>query len=120
MTEDEAVGGSTGDTRTFYRITRRNPPRSRDFWSNARKGRRPTSESPQFLRLWEGVSVYDSEEWAREQALGLPAMGGFIAALRIVCGDRIRCEQTGRDPHHFTLWGEPEILIGCIVSVVRV
>jgi hypothetical protein len=103
--------------RICYRVTRKNPPVRRDFLSNEAKGRRPLSDDPTYLDRWRGISVYDTKEWAREQARGLPAMGRFLAELWVPVDSPIRCEQTGRDPHHFTLWAASEVLMGMIRAV---
>jgi hypothetical protein len=45
------------DARTFYRITRTNPPMLSDFLTNVAKNRRPQRDDPETLRLWDGISV---------------------------------------------------------------
>jgi hypothetical protein len=109
-----------GDLRVFYRITRSNPPTLRDFLSNVAKRRRPHRTDPETLRLWAGISVFDTEESAHDQALRVPAIGGYIAAIRFRASDPVQCERTGRDPHHHTLWADAVYLLEHVISVVPV
>lgn len=63
-------------------------------------------------------SVYDTEERARKQAAGTRyRLGRFIAQLELGPDAGVTWEQTGTDPHHVTLWGEHDVLLGCVRSV---
>lgn len=111
----------TADTpRTFYRVIRRRVPGRIDFTSNTAKGRQPPRTDPETLQLWDGVSVYDDLATARERARALPGMGRFLAAVLIEPGAPLRVAKTLRDPHHYTVWGEPGALVARVVSVVPV
>jgi hypothetical protein len=101
----------------FYRVTRSNPPTLRDFQSNVEKRRRPPDYDPDTLRLWAGISVFDDLERARDRARLLPAMGSFVATMRVPAAGSIHYEQTGTDRHHFTVWGDPAALL---VTVERI
>jgi hypothetical protein len=109
-----------GPVLTFYRVTRSNPPTLRDFLSNVAKRRRPPDDNPETLRMWGGLSVYDTVRHARAQAQRVPAIGSFIATMQIPAEGSIHYEQTTRERHHFTLWGDADHLIACVVSVVPV
>ena len=103
--------------RTFYRVVRTNPPTRTDFLSNDAKGREPRDRDPEILRLWDGLSVYDSATRARQQARRYRGMGRFIAALTIDDGDTIRLEKTMDDPRHYTLWGSPEAVLALMTGI---
>lgn len=103
--------------RTFYRVTRTNPPKRWDFLSNVAKNRPAPDDNPETLRLWAGVSVYDSEAKARERAAEVRGMGHFIATLVIADGGPIRWERTTRTAHHYTIWGEPDDMLAAVTSV---
>jgi hypothetical protein len=63
------------------------------------------------------LSVFDSLDEARIRARNLPAMGAWIAEVQITVGGPIYFEQTGRDPHHYTLWGDPSMLFNRVTMV---
>jgi hypothetical protein len=64
------------------------------------------------------VSVYDSEEKAREAIARFPRIGRFIAEVRIAEGGPVTLEQTTDDPHHYDLWGEPGDILTAVVRVL--
>lgn len=104
-------------SRVFFRIVESNPPTILDFTSNAAKGmtlRNPTAET---LRWWAGISVYDNQGDARSLARQRPQLGTFIAELLIPEGSTIRYERTGQRRGHYTLWGEPGLLLACVIAV---
>lgn len=80
--------------------------------------RQPLSTEEQ--RLWRGISVYSNRERARWRAASLTPPRGFLAVLELEGDEAITWEQTGRDPHHVTVWGDPEALLGCVRRVVFV
>jgi hypothetical protein len=104
----------------LYRIVLTDPPSHADFLSEASRGitRRVR---PEYERLRSGVSVFDTEERARQRAAKWPWLGGFIAELDLPDeGGSIRYERTTDSRGHYTLWGQPEDLTGRVVRVVRV
>jgi hypothetical protein len=111
---------TTGETRTFFRITRANPPTVQDFLSNTARRRRPPRYDPETLRLWTGISVFDTEDSAREQARDFPAIGQFIAAVQVAVGGAVHYEQTSSNRHHYTLWGDAGLLLAQVLAVVEV
>ena len=106
--------------RTFYRIVQTMPPVHIDFTSNQAKGVPLRRDTAQARRLWTGISVFDTEEGAREMARRFPTLGMYIAALAIPGNAPIRVERTTAAPGHFTLWGEPDDIIGLVIDVVPV
>ena len=100
---------------TFYRIVRSRVPTIQDFLSNHAKGRLPKRPTPDVLRLWDGISVYDTLRQARMTARLFPRLGRYIAILRIPEDGSIRFERT-QDPAlgHFTLWGDANRISACV------
>lgn len=103
-----------------YRIVITNPPTERDMLSQQALGRPLHSNKPELRRAFDGVSVFDSEQRARETAQRRPWQGsGFIAELHIPEGSAIRREKTFGQGH-YTLWGDAAILLSYVVRVVPV
>lgn len=103
-------------TVALYRIVRSNPPTLQDVMSNRTLGREPLRPDPEVLRLWDGISVFDSARGARRQARQAPWRGnGFIATL-VLQPEIFRLEKT-RGVGHFTLWGEPHDILACVRKV---
>lgn len=44
----------------------------------------------------------------------------YLAEIELPDGCSIRCEQTGRKVTHYTIWGEPEVLLTYVRHVERV
>jgi len=110
------MDASEGRTRTLYRIVKSDPPTERDFWSHSRSGLRyhPSKE-----HVANGVSTFDREQEARRTARRFPNTGTLIAELRIPRRADVTVAQTmGR--HHYTVWGDPELLVTFVVRVVPV
>jgi len=102
----------------FYRIVAHDPPVREDFHSQQALGRRPRHLTERALRLWDGLSVYETEEQASQLAKDSPQLGRYIAELRVPEGSSVRWElNTGRHGH-CTLWAEPEILLGSIIRII--
>ena len=104
---------------TFYRIVEMSPPALGDFLSDKAQGRLPRSETHR--RLWDGISVYATEQQARRKVQDYPFLGSFIAQLEIPDQASVRIERTlRRSRGHHTLWGDPAYLLRCVVSVIPV
>ena len=105
--------------RTFYRIVR-NPVVSEDDFKSAKDLGKPLRK-PSFARQWaEGVSVSDTLEHAVAQArLYRFGLGRFVVAVRLPSASGVEVEQTGNDPHHFTLYGTPSQLLGFVTEPPR-
>lgn len=108
-------------SRIFYRIVQTDPPTVRDFMSCEALGiapRRPLSPSDR--DRWRGVSHYARFAAAQSVVRARPGLGAFIASVHIPSDGSVRVHQTGRDFDHFTVWAEPEDLIGWVMSVTAV
>jgi hypothetical protein len=68
----------------------------------------------------EGISVYATEAQARRTARRYPRIGAYIATLYLTEQGRIHWERTTAQPGHYTVWGEPDDIASCVVSVVSV
>jgi hypothetical protein len=102
--------------RFFHRIAQTNPATVTDFTSNVAKGR-PAPDDPVQRAVWDGLSVYSTLAQARRKRRASPAIGNFIAVLRIPLDGSVRIERTlGGDGHH-TIWGDPARLLSLVVSV---
>ena len=106
--------------RTFYRIVKADPPIEYDFWSHQARGLSPPNNKPATLYVWDGISVYDLEARARRKASDFPLLGSYIAAIRVEGDDPIRAERTTSSRGHYTLWGEPALMLARVSSVVPV
>jgi hypothetical protein len=103
---------------TFYRVVKSDPPTEEDFRSHKARGIPLRRDTPELRRSWEGVSVYDAEEKAREAIARFPRIGQFIAEVRIAEGGPVTFEQTTDDPHHYDLWGEPGDMLTAVIRVL--
>ena len=76
-------------------------------------------ETAEMRRLSEGVSVMATLQQARKRARQVPSLRGkrFVAELVIPDGSPIAWERTTKTPGHHTLWGDPDVMLGCVVSV---
>jgi hypothetical protein len=105
----------------FFRILEGPLPTLRDFMSYEALGRQPRRRTPEVLRRWSGISVYQTEEQARALASWRPSIGQYIATIRLEVSGPFRWEQTGDpDSGHHTLWSEPSNLLQRVVSVTPV
>ena len=106
-----------GDARRLYRIVQHDPPTREDFQSNAARGR-PLPGEPEFARLHDGLSTFASLDQAARKARQYPMLGRFVAELVISDSSGVRIERTIlRSRGHHTVWGTPEMLLGCVVRV---
>lgn len=102
---------------TFYRIIKEPQPTAADFLSHRSRGIPLQRDTPVMRRSWEGVSVYDTIAAARAIVARFPRIGGFIAELDIRNGGPVLFEQTGDDPNHYDLWGEPDDVLAAVTQV---
>jgi hypothetical protein len=69
--------------RTFYRVVRNDPPTIEDFLPHG--SRRPPpwrNPTPEQLASWSAVSIYVTEEGARDQALAVRQAGRSIGDFK--------------------------------------
>lgn len=105
--------------RTLFRIVRSDPPTLADFLSNVELGR-SLPRDPEAARLWSGISVNETERQARRRARGVPALGHYLAELRLDEGPYVLVERTTRSRGHDTVWGEPVLLLKSVVRVLPI
>lgn len=105
--------------RTFYRIVR-NAAVLEDDFKPAKALGKPLREAS-WMRQWaEGVSVSDTFEHAVEQArLYHYRLGHFVVAVQLPAEADVEVEQTGNDPHHYTVYGSPSQLLGFVTDRPR-
>lgn len=100
----------TEPTRTFFRIVRRSMATVDDFRSAAAMG------LPRSGQLEDGISVFATEAQARAKARQYRLLGDHIAQLEVPT--YVIVERTlPRSRGHHTMWGPPEVLLGCVVAV---
>jgi|SRR6266496_5673868 len=102
--------------RHFHRIVKTNPSRLDDFLSNAEKGN-PPPDDPALRAVWDGLSVYSTLGQARRKRRTSPAIGDFIAVLRVPTDGSVRFARTLSGDGHHTIWGDPAVLRALIVSI---
>lgn len=107
--------------RTFYHLVKHNPPSRADFLSYAEQGIPIVDDDPQMRRIAGGVSACATLAQARNRAR-LPSLRHhrYVAELNLQDEAAITFERTGRQRGHYTLWGDADELLACVVSVVPV
>ncbi len=105
----------------FYRLVETDSPTLDDFLSYVELGIE-VRDDPEARERAEGVSVNATLAQARNRARTVPALAGhrFVAALEVPEGGAIRYRRTGLQRGHHTLWGDPDALLACVVSVATV
>jgi hypothetical protein len=104
----------------YYRVVRSRPPTLDDFTSNQAKGIPMARPDPEVSLLWDGISVYATENQAGKRATALPRLGAYVAELTIFEGDPITIRRSGNSQGHHTLWGAPADLLARVTKVVDV
>lgn len=100
--------------RTFYRIIRGPIPTLADFLSH-KQHRRPLRD-PKWAREWaEGISVYPSLDYAKEQARTLRYRAGrYVVPLDVPDDGSIDVAQTMGDPLHHTIYVTGEAALALV------
>lgn len=105
---------------TFYRIVKTDPPTIEDFTAGSVRGRPIPAHLPVELhRLWDGLSLYSTLAQARRKQRLSPRIGEYIAAMFVPDDSRIQIERTTRESGHHPIWGPPDVMLACVVGVVR-
>lgn len=116
------MGGSVDQARrrSFFRLVKSWPPTLRDYRTKHDKWGLPPAGLTEEERIgWFGLSSYDPEDGAREQARTNPGLGRYIARYDIPQSSGIECTKTfGRG--HWTLSGPADELHGCLAPDYRV
>lgn len=105
--------------RSLYRTVKNNPPTRDDFLSYERLGK-PMPKNEEQIRRWRGVSTFEILAQARRIAVSNPGQGEFIAEVAIPADGRITYERTGKNAGHYTVWGDADEIVRCVISVVPV
>lgn len=104
-------------TRTFFRIVRREPLVLDDFRSHRALGR--PLRDPKMEREWaEGISVYDSLDYAVLRVrVARFRLGRYVVPMVFTDGGSVTVAQTGNDPRHYTLYGRAEALMALVAGL---
>ena len=70
--------------------------------------------------LWDGVSMFDSEERARRKACARPMLGAHIAELSVTADRTLHVARTTRSRGHCTVWAEPARLLRSVARTFEV
>jgi hypothetical protein len=103
--------------RVFYRLVESNPPTLRDFMSYKALGKPLRTEADR--DIWEGLSVQNTLAQARNRAKVFRGKKTHVAVLEIPDDAPVRCERTGVNRGHSTLWATPQKLISYLRDVVE-
>jgi hypothetical protein len=88
--------------------------------SDAARGIPPPVNDPVRAALHGGISVFSTEQQARNKARDYPFLGAYIARLEIPAEAPIRVERTLSTRGHHTIWGDADQLLHYVVAVVPV
>jgi hypothetical protein len=89
-----------------------------DFTSPQALGRTLADPNPERRRLWSGISANATLPQAASRARDFPALGQYTARLDIPNHAPVRWGRTlPRSRGHYTLWGEPAVLLGCVTAM---
>ena len=88
--------------------------------SNEELGRPMRGQELTHPLIYSGVSVWDTLEAAAENARTFPALGGFVAEIRLDQASDARYFGWGTRPGHLTVWAEPQRLLEGTVSTIPV
>lgn len=107
-----------------YRVVRSNDKDSDafvdSFKSNAALGKPPRPNSPEqeYVLVHRAISVFERRYQAEAMARQFPALGDFVATLRLPGGVGFCTARWGSEGH-MSLWGESLTLAQCAVDIVR-
>ncbi len=98
----------------YFRMVQGAIPTLRDFMSHRALGLPLTN--PALAREWaEGVSVYDDFDRACQIAERFRfRFGSYLARVVLDDASAVECRQTSRDKHHYTIYAEPETILGLV------
>jgi hypothetical protein len=116
----ESGNGEGSGFVSLFRISETNPPTLWDFLSYKARGAPLRYQTAKGLRLWDGLSVYQTRELAIQVATVSPRIGKFVVELRIRTDGPFRSEFDNGDNGHCTIWGEAAALLKLVVSVTHV
>lgn len=103
--------------RTFYRAVHTWPPAVGDFCSDADKGHPPRPEQQANPVLCRGISVFDTPAHLDQLRRRFPRFPPLTAELLIPNDAPVQIEKT-RGPGHWTIQGDPVVLLTYAVRLV--
>lgn len=106
----------------LYRIVRTDPPTLLDMTSKAALGLIDPAADDETRRLESGLSMYRTlaQAQARRKARAFRFLGSFIATVDLTGVESVVIERTTSSSGHFMVWGEPTVILRCVVAVDRV
>lgn len=106
----------------FFRVLKTATPTRWDFLSHAARGiipRRPLHDEVDEGE-WAGVSIYDTLASASRAASRF-GLGTHVAVLDVTADDAAQIAPSPRgDPHHYTVWADPERLMAAVREILLV
>lgn len=103
-------------SRSFFYLVNEDPPPIKEFLSYDAKGLTPPNASPQTRHLYEGVSMFLTEEQARSLARELTGKDwNYIAEVSIP--EEVLIERQGRREGHHLIFAAPADLKSWVVRV---
>ena len=106
--------------RTLHRIVRSDPPSIRDVTSKLELGFVDATADMETRRLESGLSTYRTLAQARRKARAFRFLGSYIAVIDVARAEAIQIERTTNSAGHYTLWGEPRLILDLVVAVMPV
>lgn len=103
--------------RSFYRIVKTERPSAADFTPKATLSEEVLKRRPEIARLVTGISFFDDVELARKKALSFPMLGDYLAEIIVPDTSSLKFERTTTSRGHYTLWADPEQVLGLVVRV---
>ena len=101
----------------FYRVAKSVPPPDDAYLTPRERGRKPRAgASAADQRSLDGFSAFDDLGEAIEQGRRIPQLGRFVVRYDIPEGGGITWEQSGKNPHHFDLLGDKDVLKRCLTD----
>jgi hypothetical protein len=104
----------------FFRLIGSAEATRHDMLSKEALGEPLRDDTPENRRLWQGISVYATEAQARRKGRASPRLGGYIARIELPDDSPVIFERTTTSSGHYTLWGDPEVILSYVTGVMPV
>jgi hypothetical protein len=112
-----------GDELVAYRIVRTDDRESEDFvrsfLSHEALGLPPRGPEQTHPLIHQGISMYETLKAAVETARRYPAIGAFVAEVRLTHSDEVKYLCWG-PPGHLTIWAEPLKVAQAVADTIAV
>ena len=86
--------------------------------SNADLGRPPRAQERDYPLIHSGISAWDRPEQAEANAQRFPALGDYVAVVRLDPASAARYYYWGSRPGHLTVWADPLMILERIVDIL--